>query len=246
MMILRQNLFVFALLSGLPLLAGCAGSTGNSRDPLEPMNRAIYQFNDKADYYVMKPVAEAYRYVAPQPVRTGVRNFFSNMGDISSTVNYSLQGKPESAFYCFARTTLNSTAGLLGFFDVTGEDKRRFPVTGFGDTFAHWGWKDSSYLVLPLLGPSTLRDGTGVAAGAMFQNAVVYGNPHDDATLLSNVTGAVSAREGLLGVEDTIQAAALDPYSYTRDVWLQIRSKTTGDTPIGSAEEDIDIDDLMK
>jgi len=246
MMISRKKLSTFLLCPLLLMLAGCASSVGNARDPLESMNRSIYRFNDKADHYVMRPVAEGYRYAMPQPVRTSVRNFFSNLGDISSILNYSLQAKPEPAFYCFARATLNSTAGMLGFFDLTGEERRRFPATGFGDTFARWGWKDSSYLVLPLLGPSTFRDGAGLVAGGMFQNALIYGNPHDDATVLSGVVGAVSAREGLLGLEDTIDGAALDAYSYTRDAWLQIRAKTTGDSPVQPLEEDIDIDDLME
>ena len=236
---------VFALLLLSLLVSGCAGSA-NPRDPLEPMNRAIYKFNDKADYYVMKPVAEGYRYVTPQPVRNSVTNFFNNLGDASSTVNYSLQGKPEPAFYSLARFTLNSTAGVLGLFDVTGEAQRRFPATSFGDTFARWGWKNSSYLVLPLLGPSTLRDGTGIGAGAMLQNNVLFDHPHDDAILLSSVVGAVSTRERLLGLEDTVKDAALDPYSYVRDGWLQIRAKTTGDDPVQSVDDDVDIDDLME
>jgi phospholipid-binding lipoprotein MlaA len=161
-------------------------------------------------------------------------------------VNYALQAEPEPAFYSFSRFALNSTAGVLGFFDVTGEKQRRFPATSFGDTFAVWGWRDSSYLVLPLMGPSTLRDGTGAVAGSMFRNNVIYNHPHDDAVLLSNSVNALSTRERLLGLEDAIQGAALDPYVYTRDGWLQIRAKTTGDTPVQSKEEDLDIDDLME
>ena len=200
-MIFSRNLFALVLFSWMA--AGCTGTAGNSRDPLEPMNRATYRFNDKADQYVMRPVAEGYRYVTPQPVRNGITNFFNNLGEVSSTLNYSLQGKPEPAFYSFARFTLNSTAGVLGFFDMTGEEHR-------------------------------------------FQNSVVYGNPHNDATLLSGVVGAVSARERLLGLEDTVKGAALDPYSYVRDGWLQIRAKTTGDDPVQSADEDINIDELME
>jgi phospholipid-binding lipoprotein MlaA len=237
-----QKAFFIGLLSAL--LSGCAG--GNPRDPLEPMNRAVFQFNDKADRNVMKPVAEGYRAVTPQGVRNSFRNFFSNLGDASSMANYSLQGKPEPAFYSLSRFLLNSTAGVLGFFDVTGEEERRFPAASFGDTFAYWGWKNSSYLVLPLLGPSSVRDGTGIVAGSVFQRFVVYGDPHEDALLLSNVVGAVSVRERLLGLEDTVDSAALDSYSYVRDGWLQIRSKTTGDAPVQSSDDDIDIDDLMQ
>jgi phospholipid-binding lipoprotein MlaA len=227
-------------------LSGCAGWGEHTRDPLEPMNRVVYRFNDKADQYVMKPVAESYRAVAPTPVRMSVRRFFSNLGDASSAVNYTLQARPEPAFYSFARFTLNSTAGVLGLFDVTGERERRFGQTGFGDTFARWGWKNSSYLVIPLMGPSTLRDGTGLIASSAFQNHVIYGQPDDELLLSAGVAGAVSTREGLLGVEDTINGAALDPYSYTRDGWLQMRARSSGDDPLKSADEDMDIDDLME
>ena len=243
-MILGQKLFYLLLLS--VVISGCAGAGGNPRDPLEPMNRAVFQFNDKADRYVMKPVAEGYRDVTPQVFRNSVRSFFSNLGDASSMINYSLQGKPEPAFYNFARFTLNSTVGVLGFFDVTGETERRFPGASFGDTFAVWGWKNSSYLVLPLLGPSTMRDGTGVVSDVAFQRFVVYGDPHEDALLLSDVVESISTREKLLGLEDAVNSAALDPYSYVRDGWLQIRSKTTGDAPLQSSEDDMDIDDLMQ
>lgn len=239
----------FFLVWSLPLLAnlaGCAGPSGHPRDPLEPMNRAIYGFNDKADRFVLKPVAETYRDVTPDPVRRSVRHFFSNLGDASSAVNYSLQAKPEPAYYSLSRFILNSTAGVLGLFDVTGEAARRYDQTGFGDTFARWGWKDSSYLVIPLLGPSTLRDGSGLLAGMAFQNNVMYGNPPDEAMLAASTVGMISTRESLLGLEEAIDGAALDPYSYTRDGWLQIRARSTGDSPLQSPDEDMDIDDLMQ
>lgn len=228
------------------LLAMMAGCASNTRDPLEPMNRVIYRFNDKADTYVMQPVAEGYRAVTPQPVRTGVRNFFNNLDDMSSTVNYALQAKPLPSFYCFSRAVLNSTAGVLGLFDLTGEKQRRFATTDFGETLARWGWKDSSYLVVPLFGPSTIRDGVGNLADLAFRNEIIYDNPHSDRVWLSTSVSAVSTRESLLGLEDAIQNAALDPYAYTRDGWLQMRAKTTGDKVIQSGGEDENIDDLMQ
>ena len=232
------------LLLSVGVTIGCASQ--HPRDPLEPMNRAVYGFNDKADRYVMKPVAEGYRAVTPQPVRNGVNNFFNNLDDIGSAMNYSLQAQAEPAFYCFSRFVLNSTAGVLGVLDVTGEEQRRFARTGFGDTFARWGWKDSSYLVLPLLGPSTVRDGTGTVAASSFQRAVVFDSPHQDVNLTVGAVNAVSTRERLLGLEESIEGAALDPYTYTRDGWLQMRAKTTGDTAAQAAEDDIDIDDLVQ
>ncbi|HQQ63132.1 MAG TPA: VacJ family lipoprotein [Pseudomonadales bacterium] len=230
----------------LVLAAGCTSHPSNPRDPLEPMNREIYKFNDKADRYVMKPVAETYRDVTPKGVRKGVSNFFSNLGDASSTVNYALQARPEASFYSFSRFLLNTTVGVLGLFDVTGEEQRRFAKTGFGDTFARWGWKNSSYFVMPLMGPSTLRDSTGTVSGMAFQNNVIYGHPHQDVRIASGTLSALSTRERLLGVEDTLEKAALDPYAYMRDGWLQYRAKQIGDSSAQKSEEEIDIDDLVK
>ncbi len=228
-------------------LSGCTSTPSNPRDPLEPVNRVVYRFNDKADVWVLKPVAETYHDVAPVFVRTGITRFFSNLGDASSAVNYGLQARPEPAVYSMARFILNSTAGVLGFMDMTGENgHRRFEQTGFGDTLARWGWKNSNYLVLPLLGPSTVRDGAGTVAGMAFQKNVLYGQPHEDAVTLSNVVSGVSHRERLLGLDETINEAALDPYAYTRDVWLQSRAHKTGDTVVSPAEEELDLDDLMK
>lgn len=242
-MMIKTNGQYFLVASLLLLMMGCAS---NTRDPLEPMNRAIYRFNDKADTYVMTPVAKGYRAVAPQSVRTSVTNFFNNLDDVSSSINYALQAKPLPSFYCFSRATLNSTVGVLGLFDLTGEKQRRFPTTDFGETLARWGWKNSSYLVVPLFGPSTLRDGVGSAVDLAFRNEIIYSNPHADARLLSTSISGVSTRESLLGLEDAIQGAALDPYAYTRDGWLQMRAKTTGDDAIQSDGEDENIDDLMQ
>lgn len=236
---------VIALFAAVSL-AGCAtGPDAHPRDPLEPTNRVIYSFNTKADQYVMKPVAEGYRAVTPGFVRKGINNFFSNLGDANSSFNYFLQAKPLPAYYSLMRFTLNSTAGVVGLLDVTGEEQRDYPQTNFGETLARWGWKDSSYLMLPLLGPSTARDATGVVVDGAFQRHVVYGNPHQDALTLSTAAGAVSTRERLLGVEDTIGKAALDPYTYTRDAWLEMRARKTGDSS-ASEQDDFSIDDLVE
>lgn len=227
------------------LLCGCTSTPSNPRDPLEPLNRGIYKFNDKADRWVMKPVAQSYHDYTPSFVRTGVSNFFSNLNDANSVVNYALQGEAEPSLYNLARFLLNSTVGVLGLFDVSSKHERIYQQTGFGDTFAVWGWKNSSYFVVPLAGPSTLRDGTGLAADITFRENTPYSNPHGDAKLLSSTVNAISTRDKLLGVEDIISDAALDPYSYTRDAWLQMRAKQTGDEIPKSEEDDFDIDDLV-
>lgn len=195
----------------------------------------------------MKPVAQGYRDYAPFFVRRGFDNFFNNLGDANSAVNYALQAEGKASLYNFSRFLLNSTVGILGFFDVTSGEERTYQQTGYGDTFALWGWKNSAYFVIPLAGPSTLRDATGALGDVTFRENTLYSNPHGDAKLLSNAVDGVNTREKLLGVDDTIEEAALDPYSYIRDAWLQIRAKKTGDNlPYNGKEDDFDIDDLVE
>ena len=241
------NKIIFLFLSTLlSLLTGCSSISIKNRDPLEPMNRVIYKFNDKADYYVMQPVAQGYHDYTPGFVRSRVKNFFSNLDDAGSAVNYSLQGSPRPALYCLSRFVLNSTVGVFGLFDLTNDNEPRYRQTDFGETFATWGWKNSSYLVIPLKGPSTLRDGSGSLAGYVLQQDVLFNNPKPAVSNSTSAISAINTREQLLGVEDTINGAALDPYIYTRDAWLQIRAKRTGDDiPHENHYEDINIDDLM-
>jgi len=223
-----QTFLIFLFIS-TAILTACTSTPSNPRDPLEPMNRSVYKFNDKADRWVMKPVAQGYHNYTPAFLRTGVNNFFNNLADASSSVNYGLQGEAKPSLYRLSRFLLNSTVGLLGLLDVTAGHEKNYPQTGFGDTYAKWGWKNSRYLVIPLMGPSTLRDGTGIASGAVFQNHAFYTHVSDNSANAAVLISGVSAREQLLGVEDIITNASLDPYAYTRDAWLQIRAKKAGD-----------------
>jgi len=229
-------------------LSGCANYPSHPSDPLEPINRITYKFNDKADRWVMKPVAQGYRDYTPGFFRAGVSNFFSNLNDATSALHFALQGEGKASLYNFSRFLLNSTVGVLGLVDITSGEERSYGQTGLGDTFAVYGWKNSAYLVFPFVGPSTIRDTGGLTADIMFRENVLYGNPHNDAEVLSLVVGAIQTREKLLGLEDTIEGAALDPYSYVRDGWLQIRAKQIGnELPSRSEdEEDFNIDDLVE
>src|SRR4051812_19629109 len=150
--------FSALLLSGA--LAGCAtrGATG---DPLEPMNRAVFTFNEKVDENVLQPVARGYRAVLPQFVRTGVTNMFANLDDLWIGINNLLQGKVTDGAIDFTRFTWNSTVGLLGFFDVASAWDLPKHNEDFGQTLGRWGLSTGPYLVLPLFGPSDFRDGAG-------------------------------------------------------------------------------------
>jgi len=135
-------------------LGGCA-TNGNPRDPLEPLNRGVYQFNDGVDRILFKPAAEVYRAVLPQIVRTGVGNFFSNLNDVIVALNNLLQGKVASAASDLSRILVNSTIGLLGLYDAATDLGLEKNYEDFGQTLGYWGIGDGAYLVLPFIGPST-------------------------------------------------------------------------------------------
>ncbi|HSJ48560.1 MAG TPA: VacJ family lipoprotein, partial [Gammaproteobacteria bacterium] len=160
---IRKEVVTLTLVPALLLAGGCAQRPPHQEiaDPLEPINRAIYQFNDKVDEFVLKPVAEGYQRVTPKPVQKGVHNFFQNLEEPIVIVNGALQGKPRQAASDSARFFFNTTFGVVGLFDVAtsmGHPKHR---EDFGQTLGVWGFGEGWYLVLPLMGPSTVRDTSG-------------------------------------------------------------------------------------
>jgi phospholipid-binding lipoprotein MlaA len=212
------------LLSGLVLLAlqGCATvKNADARDPWEPMNRSIYQFNDAIDTAALKPAAQLYVQVLPGMVRTGVSNFMGNLGDVWSMANSAMQLKGQATVETFMRINVNTFIGLGGILDVASEmgiEKRR---EDFGQTLGYWGVQPGPYVMLPLFGPSTLRD---ALAFPVDMQGNVTNSLADEATrnaLL--VTRLVDTRAGLLKTVDAIKASSLDPYSFVRDAYLQKR-----------------------
>ncbi|MFC5920954.1 VacJ family lipoprotein [Neisseria weixii] len=216
----------------------------NPADPYEPYNRAVSKFNDKADQYVMSPVARGYRKVTPQPVRTGVSNFFNNLRDVVSFGSNVLRLDIKRASEDLVRVGLNSTFGLGGLIDVAGAGGVPNNKNSLGDTMASWGWKNSNYFVVPLLGPSTVRDtlGTAVTVAYPVKNAVFETSAGRWGTTALN---AINTRESLLDLTDSLEGAAIDKYSYTRDLYMRMRNQQTGGQTVQSADEDIDIDDLV-
>lgn len=150
-----------ALVASLSLTGCATGPNANPKDPLEPMNRSISRFNDSLDENVLKPVATGYRDVTPELVQKGVRNVFNNLADIWSTVNSGLQLKGRDTAESFMRVVVNTVFGVYGIFDVATEIKLQRHTEDFGQTLGYWGVPSGPYLVLPVLGPSTLRDGVG-------------------------------------------------------------------------------------
>lgn len=208
-------------LAATGLISGCA--TGPERkpgDPFEPMNRAVFNFNDGLDRYVAVPVAKGYQKVTPQPLRTAVSNFFSNLGDLSNAANALLQLKITDATEDIIRFAFNSTFGLGGLLDWATPAGLPKHHQDFGLTLGHWGIPSGPYLVLPLFGPSTVRDSMGLVVDVKF-NPLNYMEPAVRNPLY--VLQFVSVRSDLLGATDLLQQAALDKYSFVRDAYTQQR-----------------------
>lgn len=219
---LRLRLLSLCTALCLGLLGGCATTgAGDPRDPLEPVNRAIYSFNDGLDTVIIKPAAEVYQAVLPSPVRTGVSNVFSNLNDIIVMLNNLLQGKFIPALSDLSRVMFNTTIGLLGVFDVATDLGIEKNNEDFGQTLGYWGFGDGPYLVLPILGPSSLRDAVG-RFGDYKTDPVTYIDPSRDRNVVQG-TRAVVKRAELLTASKVLQTAAIDEYQFVRDAYLQRR-----------------------
>ncbi len=217
------------------MLSGCASQA--NKDPLEGMNRGIYKFNDVTDKAVFKPVATAYKAVAPTPVRVGINNFFSNLGMVTTVLNDLLQFKLAYAFTDAGRFVINSTFGLAGFIDVAGMDKIERRKEDFGQTLGYWGVGSGAYLVLPFLGPSSLRDATGLVVDTATSDPITYTHNIGQIRLHNQLRAAqfIDKRTELLTATDLVDEASLDPYAFMRDAYLQRRANLVQDG-LGSKE----------
>ena len=231
---------VFAML--IPLAAGCATTgAGNPKDPLEAINRPIYAFNDVIDRYALKPLAQGYQKVTPEPFRLMVTSFFANLGDLYTGANNVLQAKPRQALIDVSRFVVNSTLGMAGIADVASAIGLQKHQEDFGQTLGWWGVPPGPYLVLPFLGPSSFRD----APSRVVDN---YGDPVSqytgDVALRNTGIGLriIDVRVGLLEAEKVIDGAALDRYSLIRDGWLQRRRNAVYDGEPPEDDEPLDDD----
>ena len=193
----------------------------NPSDPWEPFNRRVHHFNNGVDRYIAKPLARGYMAIAPPPVRLGIGNFFSNLGQPVSAINALLQGRPKQAGQSLARFTVNFTFGVLGFFDPATHIGIPNRSEDFGQTLARWGWKRSRYLELPFLGPRTLRDALGGAAEAPLSPLSQI--EEDRVRVFLQGLQLVDLRTNLFAA-DSFRNGAYDDYALTRDAWLQRRN----------------------
>lgn len=222
-------------------LAGCASVPNPTpSDPMESWNRGVYKFNDTLDQAVVKPVAKTYQNVVPEFARRGVGNFFNNLADGWTFVNDMLQLKGEDAGTSLTRFWVNTFMGLGGFIDFASELQIPRHTEDFGQTLGHWGVGPGPYVMLPVLGPSTLRDTSALPAD-WWGDAVTHAD--DIATRNSMLVGrAVHQRAALLKQEELMEGATTDRYSLVRDVYLQYRRNQVydGDPPEEPADDDSD------
>ena len=213
-----------ALILLMGLLGGCASLPDDyrdPRDPWEPYNRTMHTFNTEFDNTICMPVAEAYRFYTPQVVDKGVTNFFNNIRDFTSAVSNLLQFKLSRAATDVGRIVVNSTIGLLGFLDVASNMDLPSYKEDFGQTFGYWGIGPGPYFVLPILGPSSVRDAIGIIPD-WYTQPVAYLDDRSARWGLA-ILFAIDKRADLLGASRVLEEAALDPYSFTRDAYLQKR-----------------------
>jgi len=226
-----------SVLAACALTAGCA-TPGNPdpRDPWEGFNRGVYKFNDTVDRALLKPVAQAYTYVTPQPVRSCIHNMFSNVGDLWGATNSFLQGRGHDFVNTLGRFLFNTTMGIGGCFDVASANGARKIPNDFGTTLGVWGFGQGPYLVLPILGASTVRDGVGLI-GDWQGGMITYSNPGaiENTRWRNSLWGLdiVDTRASLLDTTDMVDRVALDPYSFVRDAYLQRRAAMVRGTATG-------------
>jgi phospholipid-binding lipoprotein MlaA len=218
------------LLAASVALGGCA-STANPKDPFEPFNRSMFVFNDAIDKAALKPAATAYKTVLPNVVQLGFANFFGNLSDVWSAANNLMQGKGAAGMSDVTRVALNSTFGLGGLLDIASEAGLQKHNEDFGQTLGHWGVASGPYVMLPLLGASTLRDTVALP----FDIAADPWSHKEPARwrAAGTILRVVDERASVLDASNLMEEAALDRYEFIRDSFLQRRESRVndGETP---------------
>ena len=236
------NRTLVLVLAGLLLaLGGCASTQnfakdaragpGARLDPWENWNRKVFAFNEGLDKAVLKPIATGYSKVVPQFVRRGVDNFFANAADGWSAINNVLQGKPEPAFDDVVRFTTNTVFGFFGILDIASEFGLEHHYEDFGQTLGRWGFGPGAFVMLPLLGPSSVRDTIALPLDRTASPALYI----NDGRWQLGIVGLqiINTRANLLGASQVIDDIALDKYTFIRDAYLQRRRSLVfdGDAP---------------
>lgn len=223
----------------LGVLSGCAtvSETADPGDPWQGFNRKMYAFNDTLDHYVLRPVARAYKDFTPEPVDKGISNIFSNVNDVYVGLNDLLQAKFKQAGSDMGRFLVNSTLGVAGMFDWASGWGMEKHEEDFGQTLGYWGVNQGPYLVLPFFGPRTVRDTGGLVVDTA-SNPIGLAAPIA-AVLPTGTVNTIDQRADLLKASEVVEEAALDPYIFTREAYLQKRRYLVydGDPPLEEFEE---------
>jgi phospholipid-binding lipoprotein MlaA len=238
---MRDGLLSLTMLSLALAASACAHRPADDpADPLEPVNRVVFQFNDKADQYVLRPAAKGYDYVAPSLVRRGVTNFFDNLGEPRTIVNDALQGKFLQSAGDLGRFLLNTTVGLGGLIDVASDSGLEHHDEDFGQTLGSWGIGEGWYLVIPLLGPSDNRDLVGKAGDWPLSPTFYLDGDHDWLAYSLKGIDLINFRANLLS-SDSLVNQQFDKYLFFRTAFLQRRQAMIYDG--NPPPEDLGIDD---
>lgn len=235
----RQIILVLLCAGLLPACASLPPGERDPRDPFERFNRSMYTFNDALDRGVARPVAKAYVKVAPTPVRSGVSNFFRNLNSTTVIVNNLLQLKPKGFFTETARLVVNTTIGIGGLFDPASQLGIPAGDEDFGQTLGRWGLRSGPYIVLPALGPSTVRDTVGLV-GDQFTDPKYYLVEEFWIKAGLTVLSLVDTRAGLLGTDEVL-ASSFDPYVFMRNAYLQRREFQVTDGKVSAEAEEFEI-----
>ena len=240
-----SRLRVIAVFSLAIFFTGCASTqyVEDERDPWQGFNRAMYTFNDSLDRALLKPAAKGYQAITPDVVEKSVRNFFSNLEDVSIAVNNLLQGKVGDAFSDIGRIVMNSTFGVLGLFDVASPMGLRKHEEDFGQTLGKWGFGSGPYIVWPLFGPSTLRDTPSLVVDGVLLNPLFYVELKTGERVAIIALDVVSVRAELLSLEETVEEVTTDEYSFIRGAYLDRREFLIHD---GSPPTDTDLYDELE
>lgn len=211
-------------------------------DYFESVNRSVFEFNDSADQYVLKPVAKAYKYVMPSVVDKGITNIFKNLDDVETFANSLLQAKFHNAIVTLNRIIYNTTFGLGGFFDVATSFGLVNTEEDFGQTLGYWGYENSTYLMLPFLGPSTVRDLSGRIVDRAFEPLQYVDDIHEDTTYIATGINLLDQRADLLGAENLVFGS--DRYTFIRSAYYQNRTFLINDGVVDDPFADDELEDF--
>lgn len=235
----RFPLNALAGLMAAALLSACTAANDDEQDPMESINRGVFEFNQVADKYAIEPVAKGYRYITPDPLRSRIGNISDNLGEPVSMINAFLQGDFDQGMVSFWRFLLNSTVGIAGMNDVAASAGLMPRNEDFGQTLAVWGVGHGPYVMLPILGPSNVRD-TGGKVVDWVVDPINYAIDDTNTEIWLAVAQGIVTRERLIEVLDDVEESSLDPYVTLRSMYRQHRAAqiaNTGGGPLAAADD---------